>query len=441
MPIEQKYNVFKISKRNGKFRTIYAPQDQYMRWLKSKVFELNCLVALKEEEIIQDLSLQNDYLHGFLHGFMHGKSPVTNAMVHKGSKYILSVDLENFFDAVGMAQVGSIPGFYGDDFELLFIKSIARQGMPTSPALANLAFLKYDDLLLKNLQFGYNEIGYVKYTRYADDLTFSFNATSMSRATEIKQFLLNIIEKVLVHSPFTINEKKTEFQSAQGGNMFVTGVAINPKTKTVTAPRKVRRKLRAAMHQGNIHSYNGLNEFVKTKVPMMHGCIAGLNTALSRARVLKLNVSKENVTKLRKPQWAMADGSFIRSTHLMDFFKRQCSSGVINGETDYLSFVPFLLGSEIWYDEFNKANAVVLTLECGKKFYSTISGSHDAVEKLRVMLRSKGIISLDQCRQTYRGHFVMGEVKGQFDFKIKGLKLTDGVKKTRVKPKTRLMVV
>lgn len=107
------------------------------------------------------------------------------------------------------------------------------QGAPTSPFLANLAFKELDQdlsILAKQTK--------KKYSRYADDLTFSAN-------DRIEENFLKLIQKCVEKYSFELKREKTRF-SGRGDRMEVTGVVINEKLQPSRAWRK---RIRARLHR------------------------------------------------------------------------------------------------------------------------------------------------------------------------------------------------
>jgi RNA-directed DNA polymerase len=104
------------------------------------------------------------------------------------------MDLADFFDSVTPEMVPE-----NIRFPECFPDGAARQGLPTSPALANIAaspmdreiFSKYD--LSKDreadriIMLDCNSYAPISYTRYADDLTFSSN--SFERLDWLRQII------------------------------------------------------------------------------------------------------------------------------------------------------------------------------------------------------------------------------------------------------------
>lgn len=251
-----------IPKGGGKYRTIYAPSLDEKRPMQYLLGYINAA------------SLQAD-THGVAHAFMPGRSIVTNALAHAGDWQItISFDFSDFFDSVipdmvswepTKAQLGVLKYtlwselgwhdgawhtgiYYKGVKSRLFPDGAARQGLPTSPALANLAAAPFDAAVIAMRDrltptrriLGQRGPAFV-YTRYADDLTFSTNSE------KIAQTLLQEIPLLASKHGFQINPLKTRRQHARAGHRIVTGIAVTPTG--IAASRYHRRKLRAASHQ------------------------------------------------------------------------------------------------------------------------------------------------------------------------------------------------
>lgn len=230
--------IMRIPKGPGKFRTIYAPDERE----KAEYRRL-----LPQLEVIAKQRCPPETVHGF----MPGRSPLTNAMAHIGHEYTLSMDLQDFFDHVTWRQLRWL--LPEDLVDRVLYEGAARQGLPTSPVVANIAASPMDWELLKELG------SRVTYTRYADDLAFSFN----DRA--VMDVIVEKVPEIIRKNNFVINPRKTKLQAAAAGRRVVTGVAVDGLRAYPT--RKARRKLRAARHQGNIGSMRGLEEWCRLKPP------------------------------------------------------------------------------------------------------------------------------------------------------------------------------
>ena len=230
-------NIIKIKKKQNEFRTIYIP---------------NCIEMDKLKKILPKLSKLNKLMCGnYVHGFIVGRNPVTNATPHIGYEFSISFDLKDFFDTIKPHQIEQY--LSDEEIESCFIDGSPRQGLPTSPAIANLAAIPMDNAIIKFLA------GSAIYTRYADDLTISFND---------KDFIQSIIHNIPIiinACGFLINESKTKVMSAKTGRRIITGIAVGEDS--VYPSRKSKRKLRAAKHRNKISKVNGLDEWCKCKLP------------------------------------------------------------------------------------------------------------------------------------------------------------------------------
>jgi retron-type reverse transcriptase len=101
--------------------------------------------------------------------------------------------------------------------------------------ISNIAARRLDKSLTKIAEV----LGF-KYTRYADDLTFS---TETAHA-EVKK-LMTRVRFVVGKQGFTVNESKTRILR-RGRQQEVTGIVVNDK---LSIDRKTLRKFRAVLHQ------------------------------------------------------------------------------------------------------------------------------------------------------------------------------------------------
>lgn len=238
------YIHFKLPKKTGGFRKISAPKPD-----------------LKSAQIwILENILNRVKTHEAAHGFLTGKNIVSNARVHVGAKIIINFDLENFFPSITYKRVKGVFASLGfseaiatifalictapetEEIEIdgktYFVGLGERhlpQGSPASPAISNIIGRRLDKSLTKiaeNLNF--------KYTRYADDLTFSTDSAD----AEITK-LMSQIRFVSEKQGFVVNENKTRILR-RGRQQEVTGIIVNDK---ISIDRKTLRKFRAALHQ------------------------------------------------------------------------------------------------------------------------------------------------------------------------------------------------
>jgi len=235
------FNLFYISKKNGKFRRIFSLYKEQKKQLRELIPEL------------EKIFLEHE-MHRVNYAFIRNRNCVENAMQHIGFKYTISMDLESFFESVNKGHI--VKYLNNDILDQCFISGAPQQGIPTSPLIANLAFLDCDNEILSSLEkYKINSV----YTRYADDLTVSFDdKKSIGK-------VLFLISNIVENAGFKINKKKTKIQNINNGRIIITGVAID--NKGVHPTRKTLKKIRAAKYQSNDGSLLGLTEWSKCKLP------------------------------------------------------------------------------------------------------------------------------------------------------------------------------
>lgn len=165
-----------------------------------------------------------------IHGFIKDKSHITNSSAHVKKRFILNLDIKNYFESFHFARVFGYfqknnNFLFPHDLSLYFTRLLCLngslpQGAPTSPFISNLIFLIIDMKILK-LTKRYNLL----YTRYADDLTFSTNNGEFRNNYE--NFILEL-SILLKNNGFNLNESKTRFLDYTKSQR-VTGLTVNKK--------------------------------------------------------------------------------------------------------------------------------------------------------------------------------------------------------------------
>ena len=233
------YTSFVIPKRNGDSRTICAPSGD----LKSLQKKLSKMLWLYQKSIWDENSIKPNISHAF----EKKKSIITNARIHRNKRFVLNLDLENFFDSF---HFGRIQGYFekNNNFRLPHDVAIILaqltcyqgrlpQGAPSSPIITNLICQDLDIRLLR-IAKEYK----LDYTRYADDLTFSTNDRHF---IEKQDKFLTKVTSAIKRAGFSINEKKTRIQF-KDSRQKVTGLVVNKK---LNVNRTYVRKTRAMAHQ------------------------------------------------------------------------------------------------------------------------------------------------------------------------------------------------
>ncbi len=221
---QKHYRSFPLKKKDGSKRDIDTPRT-YLKVIQWWILD-NILNQVEFAE--------------YVFGFVAGRSAVQNAEYHLGAKHVLNTDIRQFFPSITIDQVQAIFRSFGyqDDVtnmlsELCCLDGHVPQGAPTSPAIANLVLQELDmELSVLAERAGH------RYSRYADDLTFSSQSW-------IERDFLNLVESAVQVAGFELKPEKTRFSGSEG-RMEVTGVVINEKPQPT---RLWRKRARATLHK------------------------------------------------------------------------------------------------------------------------------------------------------------------------------------------------
>lgn len=217
------YYNFEIPKRNEGFREISAPYP----------------VLLQSQRWIYENILIKQPLHENSKGFIKNVSIVDNAKAHLNQTYLLKMDVENFFPSIKINRIISIFRNLGYTKKIsYYLASICclnnelPQGAATSPTLSNIIAKRLDYRLS-----GFASKFDLKYTRYADDFTFS--------GKQLPVRLISYIENIVKEEGFVINQSKTKLLN-KNKQKIVTGISIS--SDKLTIPKKTKREVRKNIH-------------------------------------------------------------------------------------------------------------------------------------------------------------------------------------------------
>lgn len=241
-PDLQRYVPFEIPKRSGGMRQIYSPNG-LIRDLQTK------LAPVLHETYVA---------HPAAHGFIKERSILSNARLHVGQRFVLNVDLEDFFPSVNFGRVRGLfmsapfklgPAAASVFAQLCTYRNGLPQGAPTSPPLSNFAAAQLDRSLGRLAK----ENG-VRYSRYADDITFSTNHSNFPAAlASLSQgngvAVSEALERAVIASGFAVNHKKVRLQR-RDQRQSVTGISVNEKPNV---QRRRIRRIRAMLHAWEKH--------------------------------------------------------------------------------------------------------------------------------------------------------------------------------------------
>ena len=244
----------RIKKKTGGHRIVVCPPHGMKRKLRAFIPKLQAVAMVLDVYRVQ-------------HGFVPGRSPVTNALPHRGYRWTLCCDLEDCFDHLTWKQwcraVGKSPIRKAAKDRGCFWKNVARQGLPTSPSICNIILAQMDADIVREL--GNQGV----YTRYADDLTISANDQCVIDRMRVR------IKAIVAKYGQSVSERKTRIQSASQGRRTITGVAVDDG---IHPTRSLRRRLRAARHQQNQREAQGLEEWCRLREPNLSKSIQRLIT-------------------------------------------------------------------------------------------------------------------------------------------------------------------
>jgi hypothetical protein len=247
LPDGLKYKKFFIPKSGGGKREISAPEER-LKMLQRRL--ANVLYACRDEI---DSETRRRVLS---HGFRRKHSIITNARRHKRRRYVLNVDLKDFFPTFNF---GRVRGFFihNNSFKLndnvaTIIAQIAchenslPQGSPCSPIIADLIAHLLDVRLVQLAKE--NKL---TYSRYADDLTFSTShrefpgTVAAPAAADSPQWVLGSqLAEAIESAGFTANLAKIRMQF-RISRQLVTGLTVNAK---VNIRQEYYRWARAMCH-------------------------------------------------------------------------------------------------------------------------------------------------------------------------------------------------
>lgn len=254
----KRYTAFEIGKKSGGKRVINAPVSGLGVIQKCLNLILGCIFQP----------------HPAAMGFVQGRSIFHNAQVHAGNFYVYNIDLRDFFTSIDQARIWKclqlepfnlIRDKLGRTSDQLAnekprlevaniisaicctqmtvernekgevrkrIRNVLPQGAPTSPLLSNVICRRLDHLLSGvSRRFG------LKYSRYADDITFS----SLHNVFQSHNPFITEMRRVISEQGFIINEEKVRLQKS-GYRQVVTGLTVNEKVNVSRAFEKDLRR-------------------------------------------------------------------------------------------------------------------------------------------------------------------------------------------------------
>ncbi len=212
------------------------------------------LPNLKEiQRWILDNILYRFEVSPYAKAYIKGKSVKDNVRFHRRQKKVLTLDIKDFYDNLTNWMVFQlfIEVGYNESVAMMLtnlccLEGSLPQGAPTSSALSN--------ILMKDFDYKIGEFcknSKIRFTRYADDMTFSgdFDET----------MIISYVKKSLKKLQLSINDSKTRVRK-QGQQQEVTGIIVNYKPQIA---KKVRKDIRKNMYYINKYGLQSHLMYIK----------------------------------------------------------------------------------------------------------------------------------------------------------------------------------
>ncbi len=268
-PTRTHYVTFEIPKKSGGMRRLSAPHQKLaaaQHWILTKILNL-----LPVDECA--------------HGFIAQRSVLTNAQPHVGATIVINADLSDFFPTITFPRVEGVFRKVGYSPAVATILALLcsecprqklqlgetiyhaatgpralPQGACTSPAISNQIARKLD----RRMSSMAAKLGW-KYTRYADDLTWS----TSGEVTPSIGYVLARMRHIVEDEGFELNHGKTRVQR-RSQRQSVTGVVVNDQ---MSVPRETIRQVRAILHNAK---RTGLEAQNRDQHPHFREWLAGM---------------------------------------------------------------------------------------------------------------------------------------------------------------------
>lgn len=325
IPQDKKYTTFSIPKKTGGTREIKAPIERLKRLQRYLVDLLTeCRIEIEAKTNRKVVS----------HAFRSRASISTNAAEHRKRRYVLNLDLEDFFPTF---NYGRVRGYFmkNKDFGLhervaTVIAQIAcdgfslPQGSPCSPIISDLIAHLLD---VKMLQLARKHR--CTYSRYADDITFSTNRRSFPQelafqvASESSAWALGdeLLDQVS-RAGFSVNHKKTRVQY-RGSLQVVTGLSVNEKVNIRAAYYRGARAMCAGLFATGTYFLGG--KVVQNGIEAPKGSLAQLEGILNHIYFIKGVEANRTSPKIERasPAEALPTGrGIVKLYERFLFFKK-----------------------------------------------------------------------------------------------------------------------
>jgi len=258
----RRYVAFSVAKRAGGSRQIFAPATP-LKILQQKLNQVFQAVYVPRPST---------------QGFVAGRNVVTNAQKHSNKRWVLNLDLEDFFPSINFGRVRGLfmAWPYNRNSEIATVlaqicchENQLPQGAPTSPTVSNMICAKLD----KELQW-LAQNHKCDYSRYADDLTFSTSLRTLSpELARLRAYPAQpevevgpALRKIIESNGFQVNRDKMRLRRYDR-RQEVTGLKVNnfPNVK-----KRYLSQLRAMLHAWKKWGYEAAETEFLTRYDRKH---------------------------------------------------------------------------------------------------------------------------------------------------------------------------
>jgi RNA-directed DNA polymerase len=225
------YKPFPLRPKERKFARKVEPAKK--RWIDNPVDPLKAIQSRIQERLLSPLILPEHLLGG-----VRGKSITHNALLHLGARYLITIDIKNFFPSITPTQVRSVfrktLNCSAAASHLLTGLTTCRgrlpQGAPTSPLLANLVLSSFDGKIRSVCR----QNG-IRYSSWVDDLAFSGDSASQ---------VIGLVVTTLMRAGFRVSHRKIK-RMGPGDRKLLNNLVLG---KLVTVQKQYRARIRAGIH-------------------------------------------------------------------------------------------------------------------------------------------------------------------------------------------------
>jgi RNA-directed DNA polymerase len=305
------YSVYALKKKVSGYRDISSPNND---------------LKLVQKWIAQNI-LINIEPHWRCYSYHKGASIIKCAREHTASKWLIKLDIQNFFGSIQESQVYDV--FKNQNYNSLVSFEMARlctvntefdhslsikhwvnykrksskspysslkikrfghlpQGSPTSPHLSNIIFKK-TDIELHSIAKQYSLV----YTRYSDDLSFSTEDKNFSRKTA--KIFVGKVSKILNNHHYRLNLKKTKIVPPSV-NKIVLGLNVDEDKPKLT--KSFKKSI--DFHVRGIEKFGVIEHAQHSKFNSIFGMINIISGKINFAKSVDINYGNKTELIFKK---------------------------------------------------------------------------------------------------------------------------------------------